>query len=107
MVDALADVQECLARIVASGKCGPAFSLLDRLKGFIDRGVAKQQGTFSRVRGYTAQVREVATLIPTLDAHSQQPGVFTEDELVGFATATASASQFASPQRHGVIKKAR
>ena len=53
MVDALADVQESLARIAASGKSGPAFSLLDRLKGFIDRGVAEQQDTFSRVRGYT------------------------------------------------------
>ncbi len=200
MVDALGEVQESLARIVASGKCGPAFSLLDRLKGFIDRGVAEQQDTFSRVRGYTAQVREVvgiltvedgmsladreplfaaktaelqsfandktynamaklmtsfqvglfagaqltdyphdnlnlerwfrlpksherrihghhhagirivregAMLIPTLDAHSQHPGVFTEDELVGFATATAPASQLASQQRHGVMQKAR
>ncbi len=51
MVDALADVQESLARIALSGKSGPAFSLLDRLKGFIDRGVAEQQDTFSRVRG--------------------------------------------------------
>jgi len=200
MVDALADVQESLARIAESGKSGPAFSLLDRLKGFIDRGVAEQQDTFSRVRVYTAQVREVveiltveeglslahreplfaaktaelqsfsddktynamakmmtsfqvglfagaqltdyphdnlnlerwfrlpksherrihghhhagirivregATLIPTLDAHSQHPGVFTEDELMKFATATAPASQLASQQRHGVMKKAR
>ena len=30
-------------------------------------------------------VREGATLIPTLDAHSRHPGVFTEDELIGFA----------------------
>jgi len=52
-------------------------------------------------------VREGATLIPTLDAHSQHPGVFTEDELVGFATATTPASQLASQQRHGVMKKAR
>ena len=200
MVDALADVQESLARIGASGKSGPAFSLLDRLKGFIDRGVAEQQDTFSRVRGYTDQVREVveiltvedgssladreplfaakiaelqsfpddktyndmakmmtsfqvglfagadltdyphdnlnlerwfrlpksherrihghhhagirivregATLIPTLDAHAQHPGVFTEEALAGFATATAPASQLASQQRHGVMQKAR
>jgi len=200
MVDALADVQESLARIAVSGKSGPAFSLLDRLKGFIDRGVAEQQDTFARVRSYTAQVREVvailavkegmslddreplfaakiielqsfaddktyhamakmmasfqvglfagaeltdyhhdnlnlerwfclpksherrihghhhagirivrdgATLIPTLDAHAQHPGVFTEKELVRFATATAPASQLASQQRHGVMKKAR
>ena len=200
MVDALADVQESLARIAASGKSGPAFSLLDRLKGFIDRGVAEQQDTFSRVRGYTAQVREVvkiltvedgelladreplfeakiaelqsfsddrihhdmakmmtsfqvglfagaelsdyphdnlnlerwfrlpksherrihghhhagirivregATLIPTLDAHALHPGVFTEADLTGFATATAPESQLASQQRHGVMKKAR
>jgi len=52
-------------------------------------------------------VREGATLIPTLDAHAQHPGVFTEKELVGFATATAPASQLASQQRHGVMKKAR
>ena len=200
MVDALADVQESLERISVSGKSGPAFSLLDRLKGFIDRGVAEQQDTFASVRSYTAQVREVvailtveegmsladreplfaaktaelqslaedktynamakmmtsfqvglfagaeltdyphdnlnlerwfrlpksherrihghhhagirivregATLIPTLDAHALHPGVFTEDELVGFATATAPASQLASQQRHGVMKKAR
>ncbi len=200
MVDALVDVQESLARIAASGKSWPALSLLDRLKGFIDRGVAEQQDTFSRVRAYTAQVREVvdiltaedgasltdrepffeakiaefqsfpddktyndmakimtsfqvglfagaeltayphdnldlerwfrlpksherrihghhhagirivregATLIPTLDAHAQHPGVFTEEELAGFATATAPDSQLASQQRHGVMKKAR
>ena len=51
MVDALADVQESLSRIAVSGKSGPAFSLLDRLKGFIDRGVAEQQETlFPRAR---------------------------------------------------------
>jgi len=52
-------------------------------------------------------VREGAALIPTLDAHAQHPGVFTEKEVVGFATATAPASQFASQQRHDVIKKTR
>lgn len=200
MVDALADVQDSLSRIAVSGKSGPAFSLLDRLKGFIDRGVSEQQDTFASVRVYTAHVREVveivtvedgmsladreprfaakiaelqsfvddktynamakmmtsfqvglfagaaltdyphdnlnlerwfrlpksherrihghhhagirivregATLIPTLDAHSGHPGVFTKDELVGFAKATAPASQLASQQRHGVMKKAR
>jgi len=50
-------------------------------------------------------VREGATLIPTLDVHSQHPGVFTEDELLGFATATAPASEFAFQQRHGVMQK--
>jgi len=54
MVDTLADVQESLARIAMSGKSGPAFSLLNRFKGFIDRGVAEQQDTFSSVRSYTA-----------------------------------------------------
>ena len=200
MVDALADVQESLARVAASGQTGPAFSLLDRLQGFIDRGVAEQQETFSRVRGYTDQVREVvqiltvedgstlgeqeplfaakieefqsfsedktfqamakvmasfqvglfagsdltdyphdnldlerwfrlpksherrihghkhagirivregATLIPTLDAHAQHPGVFTEQDLVEFSTATTPASQLASQQRHGVMQKSR
>jgi len=200
MVDALADVQESLSRIASSGNTGPAFSLLDRLKGFIDRGVAGQQEVFSRVRDYTNQVcevvdilsveegsslagreslfaaklaefqslgddtiylsmsklmlsfekglfagieltdfphdnldlerwfrgpksherrihghkhagirivREGATLIPTLDAHAQHPGVFTEQELANFANATAPISQLASEQRHGVMKKAR
>lgn len=200
MVEALADVQESLTRIAAAGKTGPAFSLLDRLKGFIDRGVAEQQDTFSRVRGYTDQVREVveiltvqegaslvgreplfaaklaelqslcddkiyhsmakmmtsfqvglfagadltdyphdnldierwfrgpksherrihghkhagirivregATLIPTLDAHAQHPGIFTEQDLTRFCTATAPASQLASQQRHGVMQKSR
>ena len=200
MVDALADVQESLARIAASGKSGPAFSLLDRLKGFIDRGVAGQQETFSRVRGYTDQVREVVeilsvdeggslscraplfaaklaefesyaddkiyqsmakmmtsfevglfagvelseypydnldierwfrgpksherrihghkhagirivregpTLIPTLDAHAQHPGVFRERDLTRFANATAPVSQLASQERHKIMKKSR
>jgi len=52
-------------------------------------------------------VRDGATLSPTLDAGAQHPGVFTEKELVGFATAMAPASQLASQQRHGVMKKAR
>lgn len=200
MVDALTDVQESLGRIAASGKSGPAFSLLDRLKGFIDRGVAEHQETFSRVRSYTNQVcdvveiltvaegvtlagreplfaaklaefqsaaddpiylgmakvmssfqaglfagtdlsgypqdnldlerwfrgpksherrihghkhagirivREGATLIPTLDAHVAHSGVFTEQDLTRFATATAPASQLASQQRHSVMKKSR
>ena len=50
-------------------------------------------------------VREGATLIPTLDAHALHPGVFTEADLTGFATATAPESQLASQQRHGVMKK--
>ena len=200
MVDALADVQESLARIAASGKSGAAFTLLDRLKGFIDRGVAEQQETFSRVRAYTDHVREVvkilsvdkggslsgreplfaakraefesladdtiyhsmakmmtsferglfagielteypydnldierwfrgpksherrihghkhagirivregATLIPALDAHTHHPGVFSEQELTGYATATAPASQLASQHRHKIMKKSR
>jgi len=52
-------------------------------------------------------VREGATLIPTLDAHAQHPGVFTAQDLAGFATASAPTSQLASQQRHGVMKKAR
>ena len=42
-----------------------------------------------------------------IDAHSPHPGVFTEDEPVGFATATAHAGQLAFHQRHGVMQKAR
>ena len=41
MVDALADVQDSLSRIASSGKTGEAFSLLNRLKGFIDRGITE------------------------------------------------------------------
>ena len=52
-------------------------------------------------------VREGATLIPTLDAHAQHPGVFTEQDLVEFSTATTPASQLASQQRHGVMQKSR
>ena len=63
MVDALADVQQSLDRIASSGKVGPAFSLLGRLKGFIDRGVADQQAAFSCVRSYTAHVREVIDIM--------------------------------------------
>ena len=63
MVDALADVQESLDRIAACGPQGPAFSLLNRLKGFIDRGIADQQEAFSRVRAYTARVREVIDIV--------------------------------------------
>jgi hypothetical protein len=70
MVDALADVQQSLDRIASSGKVGPAFSLLDRLKGFIDRGVADQQDAFLRVRSYTAQVREVVDIMNVEDGAS-------------------------------------
>jgi len=198
MVDALADVQESLDRIAASGQEGPAFSLLNRLNGFIDRGIADQHDAFSRVRAYTAQVREVIdimnvesplvereplftakiaefqtfpddktyvamakvmssfqaglfaapelteyphdnldlerwfrlpksherrvhghhhagirivregpTLIPTLDAHAQHPGVYTREDLSRFASATAPPSQIASQQRNGIMKKGR
>lgn len=70
MLDALADVQQSLERIASSGKIGPAFSLLDRLKGFIDRGVADQQDAFSRVRSYTAEVREVMDIMNVEDGSS-------------------------------------
>jgi hypothetical protein len=39
-------------------------------------------------------VREGATLISTLDA--QHPGIFSEEDLAEFATATAPESQLAS-----------
>ena len=50
-------------------------------------------------------VREGATLIPTLDA--QHPGVFTVEDLAGFATATTPESQLVSQPRHGVMQNAR
>jgi len=70
MVEALADVQQSLERIASSGKKGPAFELLDRLKGFIDRGVADQQEAFTRVRAYTAHVRQVMDILNVEDGSS-------------------------------------
>ncbi len=200
MLDALADVQQSLERIASSENVGPAFTLLHRLHGFIDRGVADQQQTFARVRKYTDQVRRVMdlmnaadgpsvadrelhftamidefkrspgdkicshfakvmtsfcvglfaganialyprdnldlerwfrlpksherrihghhhagirivrdgpTLIPTLDAHANHPGVFTREDLSPFEMATAPPSQLESQQRHGIMRKSR
>lgn len=69
-VDALVDAQESLARIAASGKSGPTLSLLDRLHAFIDRHVAEQQNTFSRVRAYKDQMREVVDILTAEDGAS-------------------------------------
>ena len=63
MLEALGDVQESLERIASSGKLGLAIELLKRLKGFIDRGMADQQESFSRVQQYTEQVRQVMDLL--------------------------------------------
>ncbi len=67
MLEALGDVQESLGRVASSGKSGPAFNLLGRLKGFMDRGVADQQDSFTRVREYTDQVRQVMDLLTDAD----------------------------------------
>jgi hypothetical protein len=67
MLEALCDVQESLERVASSEKIGPAFDLLKRLKGFIDRGVADQQESFTRVREYTDQVRQVMDLLTDQD----------------------------------------
>ncbi len=200
MLDALGDVRESLARIASSARTGPEFALLNRLQGFIDRGVAGQQEAFTRVRSYTDQVREVmdilnteegtplaereplfaaklaefqqtpsdpilshlakvmtsfrvglfagaqltshprdnlhlerwfrlpksherrvhghhhagvrivregATLIPTLDAHANHPGLFTREELSPFQSAITPSSQIASQQRHRIMAKSR
>lgn len=63
MMEALGDVQKSLGRVASSGKVGPAIDLLARLKGFIDRGVADQRTSFTRVRQYTRQVRQVMKLL--------------------------------------------
>lgn len=63
MLEALDDVQESLERIASSGKLDPAIELLKRLQGFIDRGMADQQESFSRIRQYTEQVRQVMDLL--------------------------------------------
>jgi hypothetical protein len=67
MLEALGDVQKSLGRVASSGKVGPAIDLLARLKGFIDRGVADQRKSFSRVRQYTRQVRQVMKLLTRED----------------------------------------
>ena len=67
MLEALGDVQKSLGRIASSGKVGPAIGLLARLKGFIDRGVADQRKSFTRVRQYTRQVRQVMKSLSTED----------------------------------------
>jgi hypothetical protein len=63
MCEALGDVQKSLRRVASCGKVGPAFDLLARLNGFIDRGVADQRKSFARVREYTQQVRQVMNLL--------------------------------------------
>ena len=63
MLDALADVQQSLERIASSTKVGPAFTLLHRLHGFINRGVASQRQAFAQVRKYTEHVRQVMDLM--------------------------------------------
>lgn len=67
MLEALGDVQESLEHIASSGKLDGAIELLQRLQGFIDRGMADQQESFSRVQQYTEQVREVMDLLTALD----------------------------------------
>jgi hypothetical protein len=70
MLDALSDVQKSLSRVVSSGKVGSAIDLLARLKGFIDRGVASQQKSFTDVRKHTRQVRQVMKLLTAEDGLS-------------------------------------
>ena len=67
MLEALGDVQKSLRRVVSSRKAGPAFDLLARLRGFIDRGVADQRKSFIRVKEYTQQVRQVMNLLTNAD----------------------------------------
>ena len=67
MLEALGDVQRSLRRVASSGKVGPALDLLGRLKGFIDRGVADQQESFTQVQQYTRQVRYVMNLLTSED----------------------------------------
>ena len=47
MLEALGDVQKSLCRVASSGKSGPGFDLLTRLKGLIDRGVMDQRESFT------------------------------------------------------------
>ena len=45
-------------------------------------------------------VREGPTLIPTLDAHSQHPGVFSREDLIEYSSVKAPSSQLDSQHRH-------
>ena len=67
MLGALGDVQKSLCRVASSGKAGPEFDLLTRLKGFIDRGVTDQRESFRRVREYTRHARQVMNLFTRTD----------------------------------------
>ena len=71
MLEALGDVQRSLRRVTSSGKVSPAISLLARLKEFIDRGVADQRSSFTRVRQYTRQVLHVMKLLTGEDGLPQ------------------------------------
>ena len=99
MVDALADVQESLHRVVSSGKEGPAIASLARLKGFIDRGVAGQQATIDRVREYTAHVRTVMDILKV-----QESKFRTEQEPL-FAAEIVELQSFADKQTYATMAK--
>lgn len=55
----------------------------------------------------TRIVRDGATLALTLDAHARHPGAFTREDIFPFRMASPPPSQFASQQRHGIMRKAR
>ena len=54
-------------RVASRGEVGSAFDLLQRLKGFIDRGVADQQEAFACVWQYTEEVRQIMDLLTDED----------------------------------------
>jgi hypothetical protein len=65
MAEALAQVRASLGRVLALNKPGPAHGQLERLAGFIDRGMALVEGQQRQVREQVGAIAEVAK---TLDA---------------------------------------
>ena len=82
-----------------SGKSGPAFLLLDRLRSFSDRGVAEQQDTCSRVRGDTAEVRELVKILTVED------GMSLADREPMFAAKIVALRSFAEDKTYDAMAK--
>jgi hypothetical protein len=51
-------------------------------------------------------VREGATLLPTLDAHQQQPGLFTAQQLLPYHKHPVPSDQQRTQRRHQVMRRA-
>jgi hypothetical protein len=103
------------AKVMASFQvglfAGPEIGLYPRDNLELERWFRLPKSHERRIHGHHHAgiriVREGPTLIPTLDAHANHPGVFTREELAPFEMATAPPSQLESQQRHGIMRKSR